>query len=287
MASCETEPGSSSQKRRRPFITSSSKHDAPLPPPPPTKTHWSHEYDTIRRHHLFEGPPKDHTAYPALQAAVDPHIESFNKIFDEGGLLEHAIEDIGVKTYLDGDARTPLADRNKLKVWFEKAMVGKPLIPDTNKFSHKNREIMPAEARERKCTYRAEFHARITYQINDGPKTTFQRVFGRLPVMVKVCFYTMLGERRLTQFSPNGAILANTRLLNLYGEERKQKNLGDTSLSMALKRSYDCSFSTEGISPWLLQDRASRTVVLHIQSLASLSDPLGQTKLPIRMSYTT
>lgn len=63
--------------------------------------------ETLKREALFKNPPKDKTAFPALQAAVAPHIESFNALFDEGGLLEHALNDIGVKTVFDGSSENP------------------------------------------------------------------------------------------------------------------------------------------------------------------------------------
>lgn len=59
-------------------------------------------FDTVKRECLFREPPQDKSAYPALLAAVQPHIESFNAVTNEDGLLDLARQDIGVKSVFDG-----------------------------------------------------------------------------------------------------------------------------------------------------------------------------------------
>lgn len=59
-------------------------------------------FDTLKRESLFRNPPKDKSAFPALLAAVQPHIDSFNAVTVEGGLLDLAREDIGIKSVFDG-----------------------------------------------------------------------------------------------------------------------------------------------------------------------------------------
>lgn len=59
-------------------------------------------FNTLKRENLFRNPPKDKSAFPALLAAVQPHIDSFNAVTAEGGLLDLARKDIGVKTVFDG-----------------------------------------------------------------------------------------------------------------------------------------------------------------------------------------
>lgn len=62
----------------------------------------SMSFDTLKRENLFRNPPKDKSAFPALLAAVQPHIDSFNAVTAEGGLLDLARQDIGVKSVFDG-----------------------------------------------------------------------------------------------------------------------------------------------------------------------------------------
>lgn len=156
--------------------------------PSATKTQWSHEYDTLRRQIIFQNPPADHSAYPALQLAVDPHIESFNGIFrDDGkpGLLAHGLLDIGPKIFLDGDQGAATEDRNRLTIRIKDVTLQKPQLPPSNKLARR-REVLPAECRERHVTYRGKLSATFEYAVNDDDPTEFTRDLGQVPVMVKV-----------------------------------------------------------------------------------------------------
>jgi DNA-directed RNA polymerase I subunit RPA2 len=157
--------------------------------PERTKTSWDHEYNTLRREKLFRNPPTDRTAYPALQLAVDPHIESFNALFRNDGtasLLDHALAEIGTKTFLDGDERAAPGDKNKLTVRYKSITLQRSQVPPSNKFA-KRREIFPAECRERHASYRGKLTAVLEYRVNDGEPQEFVRELGQMPIMVKVC----------------------------------------------------------------------------------------------------
>ena len=153
----------------------------------PTKTTWDHEYDILRREKLFRNPPTDHSAYPALQVAVNPHIEAFNALIPEhgAGLIEHALAEIGTITYLDGDERAAPAGKNKLTIRYKSVEVGKSMVPPSNKFA-KNPEIYPAECRERHVSYRGRMTATLEYRINDGDPHVVRRDIGLMPLMIKV-----------------------------------------------------------------------------------------------------
>ncbi|KAK3337240.1 hypothetical protein B0T19DRAFT_379411 [Cercophora scortea] len=155
--------------------------------PARTKTTWDHEYNTLRRENLFRHPPKDQTAYPALQAAVDPHIGAFNAIFgddDRPGLIDHALAEIGTKTFMDGDERAAPGGKNKLTVRYKSITLQRSQLPPSNKFA-KNREIYPAECRERHVSYRGKLTALLEYRINDGEPHEFVRDIGQMPIMIK------------------------------------------------------------------------------------------------------
>ena len=152
----------------------------------PTNTKWSHEFDTLRRENLFRNPPKDHSAYPLLERAIAPHIESFNALFEQDGLIAKGIQDIGTKYYLDGDERTGPAGKNVLSIKIKEVRVEKAVLPASNKFS-KNREIYPAECRERHVTYRGKMTATLQFRINNGDPHEFVRDLGQMPIMLKVC----------------------------------------------------------------------------------------------------
>lgn len=153
-----------------------------------TNTEWDHQYHTLRRENLFRNPPTDRTAYPLLQIAVNPHIESFNALFPSNGrkgLIDHGLEDIGTRTFFDSiDGRSEGA-KNKLTIRYKSVSLQRSLLPPSNKFA-KNREIFPAECRERHSTYRGKLTATLEYRINDGDPQEFVRELGNMPIMVKV-----------------------------------------------------------------------------------------------------
>lgn len=162
----------------------------------PTNTQWTSDFDTARREKLFKNPPRDHTAYPALQRAIHPHIESFNALLDGSKLLDAALKDIGVKTFLDGEQESlrkaqrredgqPPLKRNRFSVRVREVYLEKAVLPPTNKFSTKNRDIYPAECRERHASYRGKLRARLEYNVNGGEWQETIREMGQIPIMLK------------------------------------------------------------------------------------------------------
>lgn len=150
---------------------------------------WTTAFDTKRRHDLFANPPKDKTAYPTLAAAVDPHINSFNAIFSSGGQLEEGLKDIGTKVFVDGDPYAQPEDigaRNRLSVRIQDVFLNKALLPQTNKVALKNRNIFPAECRERHATYRGKLRARLEWKINNGDWREEVCDLGTVPIMLRV-----------------------------------------------------------------------------------------------------
>ena len=164
----------------------------------PTSTEWTSEFDTLRRERLFRNPPKDHTAYPALVDALHPHVDSFNALFDHRNLLGRAMEDIGTKVFLDKpfgslprtedgseDTSRTRSGRNRFLVRIAKVILEKSVLPAANKISTTNREIFPAECRERHATYRGKLRAQLEYKLNDGAWQQETYELGHLPIMVK------------------------------------------------------------------------------------------------------
>ncbi|GAM85558.1 hypothetical protein ANO11243_035650 [Dothideomycetidae sp. 11243] len=146
---------------------------------------WSSEYDTLRRQQLFQQPPADKTAYPSLAAAIKPHVDSFNHIFAENGQLYHALKDIGIKRFFDGNPRTDGEGvGNRLEVQVGQLFLEKSLLPPSNKLS-KNREILPVECRERHVTYRGRLRGTLLWRVNDGEWKESVREFGQLPIMLR------------------------------------------------------------------------------------------------------
>jgi len=156
---------------------------------------WTTQYDTIRRQRLFQNPPKDTTAYPTLAAAIAPHVESFNNIFVENGQLQHALRDIGTKTFFDGtpnaaslaDVESRSGGRNRIDFRVTELFLDKSLLPVSNKLDRR-REILPVECRERHVSYRGRFRGRLQWRINHGEWKESVREFGLMPIMLRVSF---------------------------------------------------------------------------------------------------
>ena len=162
-------------------------------PPPSTSAQWSSEFDTLRREALLRKPPSDRTAYPALVNAVQPHVESFNALFERTRLVEAAVKDIGTKVFLDGEAGSPQDDgernvrrrRNRFSIKIREVYLDKAAIPSINKVSTKNRKIYPAECRERHATYKGKLRARVAYRVNENDWLETDRDLGQMPLMLK------------------------------------------------------------------------------------------------------
>ncbi|KAF6840110.1 DNA-directed RNA polymerase i subunit beta [Colletotrichum plurivorum] len=242
--------------------------------PSATNTEWDHQYNTLRRENLFRNPPKDHTAYPALQEAVSPHIDSFNALFRADGksLLTRGLEDIGVKTYLDGDDRTGLDGKNRLSIRYKGVSLQKSQLPPSNKFA-RNREILPAECRERHCTYRGRLSAIFEYRINDGDPKEFTRELGQVPIMVKSnrCHLEGNSPAQLVQKKEESEELGGYFIVNGNEKIIRMLQVNRRNFPMAINRP---SFQNRGhgYTPYgiilrsVRPDETSQTNVLHYLS---------------------
>jgi DNA-directed RNA polymerase I subunit RPA2 len=175
---------------------------APVRPDRAQDKPWSTSFDTVRRHDLFSNPPKDKTAYPTLAEAVDPHINSFNTIFVPGGQVEEGLREIGTKVFLDGNPYAPPGEngpRNRLAVRIQHVFLDKAVLPPANKVALKNRNIFPAECRERHATYRGKLRARLEYKVNNGDWQEEVYDLGNIPIMLRVRYIHASGARMGSQ----------------------------------------------------------------------------------------
>nr|ALK02054.1 RNA polymerase I second largest subunit [Starmerella bombicola] len=142
-------------------------------------------FQAVEKQHGFAHPRNDKSAYTLLHNAIEPHVGSFNAIFDGpgGGLLEQGVKEIGKKVVFDTpDGELPLG--NKLTYWVDQAMVEKPTFSYHDKLSA-SQMLMPSEARERQVSYRGKLTLRVAYQVNDGPVQFEDRMCGFIPVMLR------------------------------------------------------------------------------------------------------
>lgn len=122
--------------REMPSTTKSAAPPSPTAKIKPT-------FQTLIREHSFQYPSPSKSEYPALQEAVQPHIDSFNAITSQN-LLEIAIKDIGKKTIFDHKGEANGGRGNKLTFWFEDVQLSRPALTSRERTSL-NRRLYPAE----------------------------------------------------------------------------------------------------------------------------------------------
>ncbi|KAI4153070.1 MAG: hypothetical protein LQ340_002525 [Diploschistes diacapsis] len=254
-----------------------------------TNTRWDVKFDTVRREKLFRKPPRDRSAFPRLQEAVRPHVESFNAIFENQKLLDSAIRDIGTRTFLeqtntggepredepDGSSedeteRSRRAKTDRLQVKITEVTLDPSKLPETNKFSTQNRLVWPSECRERHATYRGRLRAKLAFRVNGREWQTTVRDLGLLPIMLRSnrCLLEGLPPSRLVQHKEETEEMGGYFIVN--GNERLIR------LLIIAKRNYPMgivrnSFQTRGqlYSKFGIQircvrpDETSQTNVLH------------------------
>lgn len=237
-----------------------------------TSTAWRTDFDTVRRHKLFQNPPTDRTAYPALQAAIEPHIHSFNAIFEKDGILEQGLKDIGVKTFLDGGLTTT-APRNRLSVRVREVFLEKSILPPTNKYALTNRSILPSECRERHVTYRGKMRARLEWRVNNGDWQDTVRELGQVPIMLKSnkCHLEGMTPAQLVNAKEETEELGGYFVVNGIEKLIRMLIVGKRNYPMAIIRpsfqNRGQSYTKYGISIRSVRpDQTSQTNVLHYLS---------------------
>ena len=244
-----------------------------------TSTQWGIDFDTVRREKLFRSPPKDRSAFPRLQEAIRPHVESFNAIFENQKLINAAIQDIGTRTFLEptpetqeGQAASNGAGQrraNRIHVKITEVTLESPKLPESNKFSL-NRHIWPAECRERHATYRGKLRAKLAFRINNGDWQTIIRDLGALPIMLRSnrCHLRDLPPAKLVQHKEESEEQGGYFIIN--GNEKLIRLLivAKRNYPMAIIRgSFEnrgASYSTYGIQIRCVRpDETAQSNVLH------------------------
>jgi DNA-directed RNA polymerase I subunit RPA2 len=237
----------------------------------PTSTKWSVEYQTTRRHRLFRHTPEDRSAYPALKAAVKPHVESFNALWDEG-LVDAGLKDIGIVSINDGPQNQPASfqPRNRLDMRVTELILEKPTLPTANKIAVNDRNIYPAECRERHSTYRGRLRARFQFRYNNGEWQESIRELGQMPIMLRSnkCHIEKFSPAQMVRHKEEAEELGGYFIVN--GNEKLIRMLIATrrNYPMAIERNAfqgrGPTFSKYAMSIRSVRpDQTSQTNVLH------------------------
>ena len=240
--------------------------------PQPTSTEWSVEYDTIRRQKIFGNPPRDHSAYPALTAAVKPHVDSFNALFSGQNVIKEGLRDIGTQTFVDESLRdtSEFEERNKLCLRITDVVLEKPTLPPGNRISIENRNIYPSECREAHKTYRGKLRAKLQYRVNNSEWKETTRELGNMPIML------MSNRCHLEKHTPRELVLHKEESEELGGYFIIKGNEKLVRMLIVSRRNYPMAisrgafvnrgkeFSKYGIQIRSVRpDQTSQTNVLH------------------------
>ncbi|SCU81962.1 LAFA_0C08218g1_1 [Lachancea sp. 'fantastica'] len=232
------------------------------------------DFRTLERENRFKNPPKDKSAYPLLQEAVEPHIGSFNALTEgpDGGLLNQAVKDIGEKVIFDGAKSVDNPDYmgNKLSLSVEQVSIAKPTSND-GVSSAVERKIFPAESRQRLSSYRGKLLLKLKWSVNNGEETLTEiKDCGGLPVMLKSnrCHLNKMSPNDLVQHKEESDELGGYFIINGIEKLIRMLIVQRRNHPMAIIRpsfaDRGASYSQYGIQIRSVRaDQTSQTNVLH------------------------
>ncbi|SCU84968.1 LANO_0C02938g1_1 [Lachancea nothofagi CBS 11611] len=231
-------------------------------------------FRTLERENRFVNPPKDKSAYPLLQEAVEPHIGSFNALTEgpEGGLLNQAVEDLGGKVVFDGaiSDENPNYLGNKLTLSVQQVSIAKPMSND-GVSSAVERKVYPSESRQRLSSYRGKLLLKLSWSVNDGEESfTEIKDCGGLPVMLQSnrCHLNNMSPYDLVQHKEESDELGGYFIVNGIEKLIRMLIVQRRNHPMAIIRpsfsNRGASYSQYGIQIRSVRpDQTSQTNVLH------------------------
>ena len=241
------------------------------------------DFRTVEREERFKNPPKDKSAFPLLQEAVEPHVESFNELSDSAtalGLLNLAVKDLGSRTVYDGskmvnsqgevDVTNPDFLGNKLSMKIEQVSLNKPMSND-GVSNALERKIYPSESRQRLTSYKGKLMLKLSWSVNDGEETFSEvRECGYVPIMLQTnrChLYNLspydLVQKREESDELGGYFIVNgiEKLIRMLIVQRRNHPMAIIRPSFANR---GASYSQYGIQIRSCRpDQTSQTNVLH------------------------
>ncbi|KAJ2105548.1 hypothetical protein GGI16_002306, partial [Coemansia sp. S142-1] len=237
-------------------------------------------FRTLERQTKAVNPGQKHE-YPQAQSLTEPHIQSFNSLWERAGPRTPALVDVAMslidkQTVFDhkGDGDSHLG--NKIVFWMDTIRLDHPAL-SARETKSANRLMYPTECRQRGITYRGRLTGILHYQVNDNPVVSEERALGHLPVMVRSnrCTLQGMGPAELIRHHEEAeemggyfVINGNERVIRLLVAQRRNHIL-------ALQRpSY--GNRGPGFTPYATQircvrrDQTSQTMTMHYLTTGKL-----------------
>lgn len=122
----------------------------------------------------------------ALRELTQPHIESFNALFNNG-VIDSIVANLEGVEISDG--------KSCLKVCVEEVSVFKPFLPEKEYISV-DRRLLPRECRDMLSTYRGKLVVRYGFSLNGEHFCSEDRSGGHMPIMLRsvLCHLSTMGE---------------------------------------------------------------------------------------------
>ncbi|XP_018335521.1 DNA-directed RNA polymerase I subunit RPA2 [Agrilus planipennis] len=126
-----------------------------------------------------------------LQQLGTPHISSFNYMVDRG--LEQAVADIIPVQF-------EFTNGDKICLKIEEAALSCPLVP-VGTIGVKKQVVLPTECRQRAATYKGKFNIKVSWTVNNGKKSYFEKELGEVPIMLKSnrCHLNLMSPKQLVK----------------------------------------------------------------------------------------
>ncbi|KAJ2826513.1 hypothetical protein GGI24_002894, partial [Coemansia furcata] len=237
-------------------------------------------FRTLERQAKAVNPGQKHE-YPQAQSLTEPHIQSFNSIWERAGPRTPALMDVAMslvekQTVFDhkGDAESPLG--NKIVFWMDTLRLDHPAL-SARETKSANRLMYPTECRQRGITYRGRLTGMLHYQVNDNPVVSEERALGQLPVMVRSnrCTLQGMGPAELIRHHEEAEEMGGYFIIN--GNERVVR------LLVAQRRNHVLALQRPsygnrgpGFTPYATQircvrrDQTSQTMTMHYLTTGKL-----------------
>ncbi|KAJ2384837.1 hypothetical protein H4S02_004630 [Coemansia sp. RSA 2611] len=237
-------------------------------------------FRTLERQFKAINPGQKHE-YPEAQKLTEPHIQSFNSLWERAGPRTPALIDVAMslvekQTVYDhkGDIESPLG--NKIVFWLDTIRLDHPAL-SARETKSSNRLMYPTECRQRGITYRGRLTGMLHYQVNDNPVVSEERALGALPVMVRSnrCTLQGMGPADLIRHNEEAEEMGGYFIIN--GNERVVRLLVAQRRNhvLALQRpSYGSR--GPGFTPYATQircvrrDQTSQTMTMHYLTTGKL-----------------
>ena len=214
-----------------------------------------------------QGPLPRQSTLSSLHALVEPHIASFNGLLD-GGLSR------SVAALPPGHIR--LSSGGTATFWLEDVSISRPKRPEAGVTDAR---LLPAECRERGCTYGGELAATLVRRVNGGePQRTAHRL-GSVPIMLRSsrCHLEGLSPAALVAAREEAAEAGGYFIVNGIERIIRMLQIPKRNYPMAITRSSYARrgrlYTDKGVAIRCVRpgDQSSATLTLHYLSDGSVT----------------